>query len=307
MRPDMDVVPGEGSEGHVAPGSRPGAHPAAVSDAAAVADRAPVAESAAMAPAVARGQRLVAYALEGATPVRIVRAPRSRAWIDAFPRRFTAQCLPLMLANQSAWWLLNPSAFQVTWDGREAPNALRIEGSGGAAVPRNVVSRFGYGIVTFEVPYIFRTPPGVNLLARGPANWFKDGAAPVEGLVETDWAVATFAMHWKLTRTGVPVAFEEDEPFCAIVPQGRGVLESLEPVIRELSSDQELTLQYHAWRESRKRNSEMRHVAALIGGQAAVYDIPCELHYTRGTSPGGAEGPADHQTRRTLSDFADER
>lgn len=249
----------------------------------------------------------IAYALEGAAPVRIVRAPRARGWIDAFPRRFTAQCLPLMVANQSAWWLLNPTAFQVTWDGREAPNALHVEGTGGATAPRNVVSRFGHGIVTFEVPYIFRTPPGLNLLVRGPANLFKDGIAPIEGLVETDWAVATFAMHWQLTRPGVPVAFDAGEPFCAIVPQERGRLEVLRPAIRDLAAEPELARQYLAWRESRRGNSEMRRVAVLVGGPGAVYEVPCELHYTRGTSPGGAEGPPEHQTRRMLGDFVDER
>jgi hypothetical protein len=250
------------------------------------------------------GERFLrAYALQGGTPLRIVPAPRPRAWIDAFPRRFTAQCLPLMMANQSGWWMLNPTAFRVTWDGREAPNALAIEGVDGGEKPRTVVSRFGYGIVSFEVPYIFRSPPGMNMLVRGPSNLFKDGIAPIEGLVETDWAVATFAMHWKLTRVGHPVLFEAGEPFCMLVPQGRGELEALQPVLQKLEDDPELHRQYEAWRISRKQNSDMRHVAALVGGQMGVYDIPCELHYTRGTSPGGASAPDDHQTRRSLRDF----
>ena len=258
--------------------------------------------------AAAGGERLLsAYALPGAAPVRIVPAPRPRPWIDAFPRRFTAQCLPLMMANQSGWWLLNPTAFRVTWDGREAPNALAIEGVDGGEKPRSVASRFGYGIVSFEVPFIFRTPPGVNMLVRGPSNVFKDGAAPIEGLVETDWAVATFAMHWKLTRVGHPVLFEAGEPFCMIVPQGRGELEALRPVLRRIEDDPELQRQYEAWRVSRKQNSDMRYVAAVVGGPMGVYDIPCELHYTRGTSPGGASAPGDHQTRRGLRDFVDEQ
>jgi hypothetical protein len=255
----------------------------------------------------ADGQLFVAYALQGATPVPIVRPPRSRPWIDTFPQRFTAQCLPLMMANQSGWWLLNPTAFRVTWDGRETPNALTIEGVDGGEKPRTVASRFGYGILSFEVPYIFRTPPGMNLLARGPSNVFKDGIAPVEGLVESDWAVATIAMHWKLTRPGLPVLFDAGEPFCMIVPQGRGDLEALHPAVRKIEDDPELLRQYQAWHASRKQNSDMRRVAALIGGQQAVYEIPCELHYTRGTSPGGASAPGDHQTRRGLRDFVDER
>jgi hypothetical protein len=43
---------------------------------------------------------------------------------------------------------------------------------------------FGHGILTLHLPFLFRTPPGWNLLVRGPANRPKDGAAPLEGLVE---------------------------------------------------------------------------------------------------------------------------
>jgi hypothetical protein len=37
----------------------------------------------------------------------------------------------------------------------------------------------------------------------------KDGLAPLEGIVEADWAVVPFTMNWKLIRT-VPVGFEAD-------------------------------------------------------------------------------------------------
>ena len=64
----------------------------------------------------------------------------------------------------------------------------------------NVASHFGCGIITFKIPYLFRAPQGYNLLARGPANLFKDGISPLEGLIEVDWAVSPFTMNWKVTR-----------------------------------------------------------------------------------------------------------
>jgi hypothetical protein len=43
-------------------------------------------------------------------------------------------------------------------------------------VSPSAISHFGSGILTWNVPYLFRTPPGYNLLVRGPANWPKDAA-----------------------------------------------------------------------------------------------------------------------------------
>src|SRR5262249_11468483 len=144
------------------------------------------------------------------------------------------RCLPLLVANQGGWVLLTPVPFEATWSGEPSPSGTTIEFSDELPHPRPVASHFGYGIVTWAVPFLFRTPPGYNLLARGPANWPKDGISPLEGLVETDWAVTTFTMNWKITRPDVTVRFEEREPFCMIVPQRRGELEAFRPRFEEL-------------------------------------------------------------------------
>ena len=59
----------------------------------------------------------------------------------------------------------------------------------------------------------------------------------LEGLVETDWAVATFTMNWKLTVPRRLIRFEPDDPICMLVPQRRGELESFEPTVAELRID----------------------------------------------------------------------
>ena len=75
-----------------------------------------------------------------------------------------------------------------------------------------VQSHFGEGVITWNIPFLFRTSPGYNLLVRGPSNWIKDGVQALEGIVETDWAVQTFTMDWKFTRPRRWVRFEADEP-----------------------------------------------------------------------------------------------
>src|SRR3546814_13729675 len=64
----------------------------------------------------------------------------------------------------------------------------------------HVSTHFGSGIVTFSLGHLFRTSPGVNLWIKGPSNRPKDGASPLEGIIETDWSPYTFTMNWQLTR-----------------------------------------------------------------------------------------------------------
>jgi hypothetical protein len=167
---------------------------------------------------------LTAYSLELQPAMRLVPAPSGRTWMTETPNRFAYRCLPLLIANQAGWLLLNRHAVRATWNGSDALDGVAVEPLG-ERLP-TVRSHFGSGILTWNLPFLFRTSPGYNLLVRGPANWPKDGACPLEGLVETDWSPATFTMNWKLTRPHFPVVFEEDEPICMIVPQRRGELEA---------------------------------------------------------------------------------
>ena len=84
--------------------------------------------------------------------------------------------------------VLNDKPLRAMWNGGSEAGALVIEGAGEPS--GTAVSHFGHGILTFPIPFLFRTPPGTTLLIRGPANAPKDAIAPLEGLVETDWAVA---------------------------------------------------------------------------------------------------------------------
>jgi hypothetical protein len=122
-------------------------------------------------------------------------APRGGrvAWMDATDQRSAYRCLPLLIANQAGWLLLNSHTLRVTWDGGNGLEALRLEYVTGLP-PYPAASHFGYGILTWGVPYVFRTPPGYNLLARGPANW------PKEEAVAPDTALRTCAP--RRARTG---------------------------------------------------------------------------------------------------------
>jgi hypothetical protein len=232
--------------------------------------------------------------------VNIAGASGRRDWMDATPQRFAYHCLPLIIANQFGWLLLNLSPIKVIWDGGESVDALSIEYPPGEQT-RFASSHFGSGILTFSMNFVFRTPPGISLHARGPANMPKDGIYPLEGIIETDWAEATFTMNWKMTRVGHPVVFEKDEPFAMLAPVKRGDLERYRPEIRPISDNPALESGISAWTQSRSKFIG----DSKVNGSAAQ-KISRQRHYTAGETVTHKK-TSDHRTSVLLRDFVDKR
>lgn len=184
-----------------------------------------------------------------------IAAPPTRVWMDATPRRFANRCLPLLIANQYGWLVLNPVRVTLRWDGTRDKAGLEVDSHEKSSA---VLSHFGQGIATWSVPYLFRTPPGWDLWVRGPSNCPKDGVYPLDAVVETDWSVATFTMNWQLTRPGLEVTFEAGEPYAMVLPQRRGDIERFRPVLRDLDHEGEGALAYAEWARGRVDfNSEL--------------------------------------------------
>jgi hypothetical protein len=243
--------------------------------------------------------KLIAYCLSPAPALRLVPADRHRSWMDATRQHFANRCLPLLIANQAGWFLLNSHRFRATWDGGEEIASLELEYLSGEP-PYPATTHFGHGILTWHIPYLFRTPPGWNLWARGPSNWPKDGAVALEGIVESDWSVATFTMNWKLTTPGRPVIFDVDEPLCMLVPQRRGELEEFEPEIRAIESDPELNTAYREWTTSRAE-----FLTELKVPESEAAKRAWEKHYFQGKAPDGSAA-GTHQTKLQLKGFREQ-
>ncbi|MFJ9029448.1 DUF6065 family protein [Streptomyces sp. NPDC102274] len=237
---------------------------------------------------------LTAYSLCGQVMPITVGSP-NREWMSATDQRFANRCLPLLMANQSGWVIRNSVAFQAKWTGGDCKKSLVIthDGSGPTPLAR---SHFGYGIITWDIPYLFRTPPGYNLLVRGPANSPKDGVCALEGVVETDWTAATFTMNWKMTRPFMDVIFEEGEPMCMVVPQRRGELEAFQPEVRSLESHAEERRRCKAFAASRQ--SFLERLPHLQSSEAKW-----QKNYFRGRDTEGDTPVPEHQTRLHLRPF----
>ena len=241
---------------------------------------------------------LIAYCINRSMPMRLVRAASTRAWMDATGARFAYRCLPLLIANQSGWFVLNSHSIQVTWRGGDSRASVQIEYLDGSP-PYPILSHFGHGILTWSLPYLFRTPPGYNLLVRGPANWPMDGAYPLEGIVESDWCPATFTMNWKITRPNQPVTFDIDEPICMIVPQRRGELEAFQPEIHAIASEPVIYQGYQEWSQSR---GQFLDDLKVPGSEAAQKGW--QKDYLRGVTRTGVH-ITEHQTKLAIRDFVE--
>lgn len=239
---------------------------------------------------------LVAYRTHP-LPMPLVAAPVARDWMDRTDRRFAYRCLPMLIANQAGWFVLSAHRVAVRWDGGRTLESLRIDCLSGEP-PCPALSVFGAGILTWTVPYVFRTPPGFNLLVRGPANCPKEGIAPLEGIVETDWAEATFTMNWQMTRAHRRVTFEAGEPIAMIVPQPRGELELFRPEIKDIASDPELAASYQRWAAGRRQfNEDLRQEGSEARSQG------WQKHYAQGRTV-TEKRSTEHQSKLELREFA---
>jgi hypothetical protein len=243
---------------------------------------------------------LIAF-ITGDDAPQITPAPSNRAWMSAQSetgKGWPSRCLPMIIANQSGWELRNPCAFTATWFDQDGVDVL-IQPATRDSDQLLPASHFGNGILTWRLPILFRTPAGYNLLVRGPANYPKDAVYPLEGVVETDWASASFSMSWKLTRKLMPVRFEVDEPICMIVPQRRAELEEFVPELRPIESDEDLERKHRLFLRERDTAKHTEQVARVAAGDRVEW----QGDYTRGRHRDGEAGTPDHQTRRHLRSF----
>jgi hypothetical protein len=229
--------------------------------------------------------------------LHLVPASPDRYWMQQTHKHFANRCLPLRIANQIGWFILSDVDITVVWNGSDHASGLRITTPGEKNI-EHVQSHFGYGILTWTIPYLFRTPPDYNLYVRGPTNMPKDGICALDGVVETDWAVASFTMNWKMTCVDVPVSFQVGEPIAMIMPIRRGEIETFEITMRDIAVDQDVQREYTAWYDSRKKFLETYRVARP---KRTVW----QKHYFMGNTVTGTTFE-DHQTNLKVREVVDE-
>src|SRR4051794_3135971 len=176
-------------------------------------------------------------------------SPVRRHWMSEQPNAY--QCLPMVVANQWGWQVLCPTDVRASWDGSPDRRGLRVEVDPRWAVA--IKSHFGRGIITFSPPWLFRTPPGWDLYAKGPSNRWKPNCVPLEGVVETWWLSYTFTMNWKVVEPG-EVAFAKGESLGQLVPVPHATFRGAEASESPINAvEPEAAAELLRWREERRR------------------------------------------------------
>ncbi|GAB4549735.1 MAG: DUF6065 family protein [Phycisphaerales bacterium] len=220
-------------------------------------------------------------------------APPKREWMDD-TGGFAYRCLPLTIANQGGWIVRSPATFQAVWTGGDttADTGVMVHPEH-AQFANQILSHFGFGVITFSLPWLFRTPEGYALWVRGPTNTPKHAVAPLDGIVETDWATSTFTMNWKITERDRIVRFEQGEPICMLTPVRLADLERFAPDVRTIDADTELKAAYERWSSSRTDFN--------ADPQRSPSDW--QKDYFRGESASG-EKAREHRSRLRLRPFS---
>jgi hypothetical protein len=218
------------------------------------------------------------------SPMTIKPGERERGWFENFPDRFPYRCLPLVIANQAGLQLAMDFSFTVVWDGTPAITGIRVA-STDARAATYISGHFGYGVLTFSIPHLFRTKGDTGLLVMGPANLPKIDAVPLTGIVETAWSPYTFTMNWKMLQPNRAVIWDAGEPFCQLVPLDLALIRDLKVTQRDIAEEPELQKSYTAWAESRRKFNAERKTAPRTPGPS-----PWQKHYFQGKLPDGQPG-----------------
>lgn len=243
------------------------------------------------------------HALTDHAPV--VRPARAkRQWMDDFPDRHAYRCLPLSIANAFGWEVLCPAPIEISWNGGMTVDDIEVKAlkplAAGAPVEHFCRSNFSRGIITFHLDYVIETQPGWGTLATGPFNDPKPTAAPLTGVIETDWLRYPFTMNWQLLQTGV-TRFEEGEPFCFFLPVAKNVLPETELHIHRLADDADLESRHNQFRDT--RTAFMDRIKA--GDPDAIKEA-WQRHYFVGRHPDGVLAP-EHLNKLRLREPVDVR
>ncbi len=139
------------------------------------------------------------------------------------------------------WDFLCPCAFEAVWHGGPgaedveihlAENVENVTGQAGF-----VQSLEGEGLLSFYPGYQCQTEAEHVLWVRGPINASKDGAVPLESVIDTSILPGTLTLHWRLTRPGQSIRFEAGEPFCTILPYPKAGLDEVTVEVMPLNGD----------------------------------------------------------------------
>jgi len=249
-----------------------------------------------------------AYVLPGAPAnvAKLIRPARpKRDWMDRTPENYVYRCIPLSAANTMGWELLNPVDCEFRWNGLTPQEQLFVYQQRKMRFgPR---SHFGSGVVTWDLPFLFRTPPEYGLVVTGPANHEKADITPLDGFIRTDWLPFPFTMNWRITSPDKTIRFDEGEPIARIFPYPLGLLDEMNLELHDLSENPEFEKEFNQWSTQRQNSYRKRQQSAktMQPGQEFDRNQFWNRQYAKGAGADSAQ--LKHQTVFACKPVEDKR
>jgi hypothetical protein len=143
---------------------------------------------------------------------------KKRSWFTPHFYR----CLPLTIGNQYGFIVTTEFNFSFEWNGGDSNNDLFFNFD----MPQEEVDKlspsigthFGHGIITVNLPFTLRTPPGVNIMTINPPNYIIPNITPMTGVVETDNLRRNFTFNLKVQIPNIRVEVPKGAPIAAFIP-----------------------------------------------------------------------------------------
>lgn len=156
---------------------------------------------------------------------------RKRDW---FKSEFY-KCLPLAIGNTQGFAVTIPFDLNIFWNGGSSPHDLSFAAFEDEKEYRDkwqvsVKSHFGHGIFTINLPVMFRTPPGVNLLVTSAPNFITPGLNAMTAVVEADNLRYTFTVNIKVNQPNMWIHIPAMSPVASIIPIPRYFCDEFELV-----------------------------------------------------------------------------
>jgi hypothetical protein len=143
---------------------------------------------------------------------------RKRDWFTPHFYR----CLPLTIANGYGFIIKSSFDIGFVWNGGDQPEDITLFFNEDIEKLEekypSVASHFGSGILTINVPFSLRTPPGVNLLTINPPNHVLPNVTVMSGSVETDNLRRDFSFNLKIQIPNLPIYLPAGTPLAAVIP-----------------------------------------------------------------------------------------
>lgn len=231
------------------------------------------------------------YLFEGKKYCEVVNYTPQRDWMNNTNQKYVYRCLPMTIANQCGYTVLNPSSFKAKWNGNDDYNGVEIEHFEDYSfnVPS---SHFGNGILTLHVDFIVTTNNENSIYVKGPSNFFRKNINPLEGIVETFWLPFSFTMNYKFYEPG-EVIFEKGTPLFSFFPINLNYIESFNTEIDYIQNDPQFKEKVKAYDQSRDEH--------LKNGFTDGLDW--QKYYLNGISPGCPHKNKNHKTKLNIKKF----